>query len=114
MRITGAIEFVDAVDQVSAATLRIRLQDVSKADGSATILAEEAIHGISVPANGESVPFALEVAALDPSGIFAIEAHLDQTGSGEVTTGDFVTTEHFPVDPHVETQHITVRVRQIQ
>ena len=113
MKISGAIVFVDTVDRVSAGALRVSLQDVSKTDGSATILAEVVIGGISVSTSGESIPFALAVPALDPGGIYSIDAHLDLTGSGEITAGDFVTTEHFPVNPRIESQHVTVCIRQI-
>jgi uncharacterized lipoprotein YbaY len=114
MIVTGVIECTDVVEPVSDATLHIRLQDVSGADASAEVLADQVIRGISLSPPGESVAFAFEVPALEPRGIYAIEAHLDVTGSGEVAVGDFLTMEHFGVDPTLESQSVMVRVKQIR
>ena len=113
MLVKGVIEFPEVLQPLRGATLWIRLQDVSRADGDAQIVGEQVLRGISVSTPGEHIAFALDAPVLDPRSSYAIEAHLDIRGSGDVDVGDYRTMEHFGVDPGSSDQTLTVRVRPV-
>ncbi len=73
----------------------VRVLDVSRADASSVVVAEADLgdHPL-VPGEPFSLDFTIDVGDLDPRTVHAVTAHLDTTGSGEVTRGDWLTTEH--------------------
>ena len=76
----------------------VRLLDVSRADASAVPVAST-----SVPLTGGAetveVDFDFEATALDPRSTYTIAAHVDMSGSGDITPGDLLTTRHIDVSP---------------
>ncbi len=114
MLITGEVEFTDVDEPVRDATLRIRLQDVGRADGVDETVHEQILSSVSVSGPVDRVGFALDVPALDPRGIYAIEAHLDLDGTGAVEVGDYRTMEHFGVGPQTSGQNLVVLVRPVR
>jgi uncharacterized lipoprotein YbaY len=52
--------------------------------------------------NGAPIPFelALEGTTIDPSRSYSVQAHLDVDGDGQVSTGDYVTVQSYPVLTH--------------
>ena len=113
MLVKGVIEFPEVLQPLCGATLWVRLQEVGRADGDGQTVAEQALPGISLSTPGENLAFALVAPVLDPRGTYAIEAHLDVRGTGDVEIGDYRTMEHFGVDPGLSDQTLTVRVRPV-
>jgi uncharacterized lipoprotein YbaY len=109
MQLRGEVEFPEVASPVRGATLHVRLLDVSRADASARIVAGTVLENVSVTAAGHRIVFALEVGDLDTRSTYSLEAHLDVDGSGEVTSGDYRTMEHFDVSPAtISLQHLIV------
>lgn len=100
MRIEGEVHGLDTADRAARATVYVRIQDVSRADAASTTLAEVRLDDVAVPA-GEPlvVPFALDVdeSMLDARASYILAVHVDVTGSGDVTQGDYLTTQSVPV-----------------
>jgi uncharacterized lipoprotein YbaY len=94
--ISGQVRVAEALEP-SPCTLYVRVEDVSRVDAAAEIVAE-----ISIPidhplAAGAAVPFKLTVPDIDDQAHYAIRAHLDTTGSRRIDPGDLISMESYPV-----------------
>jgi uncharacterized lipoprotein YbaY len=111
--VRGELAFDGAPVNVAGASLRIVLNDVSRADGAAVAVGEQPIsalpHGTTSDA---SIPFELRVGPLSPRSRYALWAHVDMDRDGQVSVGDFITMESFPVIAG-DTSHLRVRVRRV-
>jgi heat shock protein HslJ/uncharacterized lipoprotein YbaY len=109
--VTGTIVFPDDVTAGPPATVHVRIEDVSRADAPATVLAEVTLEAVDVPpAAGEAVTFAIPVDTYDPRLRYAVRVHVDRDGDGRVSSGDLVSTTHVPVLTHDGGTEVTVPV----
>ena len=68
MRVDGVITCAVPIIPVAGATVRVRAQDVTRADASAVTLAEQEIRDVDMSGPGDVVPFTLELPPPDPTG----------------------------------------------
>jgi putative lipoprotein len=91
---------------------RVRLLDVSRADASSVTVAET-----SVPLMGGAesvvVDFELDAPALDLTASYTLAAHVDMSGSGDLTQGDLLTTRHIDVSPEETDQRYDVPLERV-
>lgn len=94
MRLHGTLRLPRDHALTGRQVARVRLLDVSRADAPAVAVAET-----SVELDGSSgdVDFDLEVPDLDARSTYSLSAHVDVDGSGDVTEGDLLTTQHVDV-----------------
>ena len=98
MDVRGEFVWPAAVTAMPAVTARIRVEDVSRADGRATVVGETVLTGITAAAVARGfVSFSIEVADLSPRSEYALRVHLDVDGDGAVSAGDWITTERVRV-----------------
>ena len=101
MRITGRVCTHRPTRRSAIATVYVRVLDVSRADvAAAATIAEVKIEDIRVTEGTFLVvPFALGVdeSLLEPRASYNLAAHVDLSGSGTVTAGDYVTTISIPL-----------------
>jgi putative lipoprotein len=103
MQVRGTVRVEQVRSEVRDAVTTVRLLDVSRADAASVTVAEVTVADCSLrPGAPGRIPFRLEVPELDPRATYALSAHIDTTGSGDRTVGDYVTTEHVPVPPRGE------------
>jgi uncharacterized lipoprotein YbaY len=117
MRIEGEVYAADAARRSARATAHVRLQDVSRADAAATTVAEVQLDDVAVPADKALVvPFTLDVddAQLDPRASYIVAVHIDLTGSGDVTSGDYITMQSVPAPLGADPARVEVPVRAVQ
>ncbi len=113
--IEGRVHFVDVSSSIPHATVYVRLEDVSLADAPSKVIAEELIPNISIEAEGQpSVPFSIRTPGLDERTVYTLTVHVDVGGSGEITLGDYITMESYPVSPTESFSHMQVQVRQVK
>jgi uncharacterized lipoprotein YbaY len=96
-----------------AATLRVRVADVSREDAKARVVGEVEERDIALPAGGRlsvDVPVPGDV---DPARRYAVQVHVDVDGSGRYGEGDLITTERVPVLTQGAGDSAQVRVRRI-
>lgn len=95
--VQGRVRFETGAPDFERAQLRVRLEEVSRADAGAQVLAEQIVD-ITRPA-GDSLPYTLigEV-TLEPGGAYTVRAHIDMDRTGAVTRGDFISTQSYPID----------------
>ena len=112
-QLQGEVELVTAPHPVVGGTLRIRLVDVSRADAPATVIAEVSIPNVTMQSVADRIGFILDGPDLDPAHSHALEAHLDATGSGETSVGDYRTMEHIGVSAATAGDTFSIRLRPV-
>ncbi|WP_414222682.1 YbaY family lipoprotein [Cupriavidus necator] len=110
--LTGRVRLREAIGKTGA-TLRVLLEDVSRTDAAATLVAEAAFP-IARPLDaGTELPFSLTVAQIDGRARYNVRVHVDMTGSGEITAGDRISTVAHPVLTQGNPDDVTIEAREI-
>lgn len=96
--VSGVVVVPPGEGPAEAATLTVVVEDVSRADALARVVAEQRQHQVPL-AGDQEVPFAVEVPAerVDPQARYSLRVHADMSGSGDLTDGDYISTQSFPV-----------------
>ena len=92
-------------------TVRVRLEDVSRADAPARVVAEAVVREARLAA---PVPFALRAPAVDERARYVVRAHVDVDGDGAVGLGDYVSTQSTPVLTHGAPRRVEVIARRVE
>lgn len=95
--VKGTIVFEEDVTLPAGATAEVRVEEVSRADAAATVIAREVVRDLGAGGERRAVPFSIHGAALDPRRRYTVRAHVDVDGDGEVGVGDFVSTVSYPI-----------------
>ncbi len=100
MLIHGTAIFEVGAPAFQDADLIIRLEDTSLADAPARLLAQTVLHGVSWRGDpAQTQAFTLEIPDdLTPAARYDLRMHLDTTRSGQISRGDFITTQAHPLD----------------
>lgn len=108
----GRVRLREAIGKAGA-TLRVKLEDVSRIDAAATLVAE-AVFPIARPLDaGAELPFALAVPEVDDRARYNVRAHVDLTGSGDITAGDRISTAAHPVLTQGDPDDVTIEAIEI-
>ncbi|HYJ28954.1 MAG TPA: YbaY family lipoprotein [Allosphingosinicella sp.] len=86
----------DAVP-AGAHLLRVRIEDVSRADAAAATAGEVEIALAGPLPPGATIPFEVPVGTVDPKARYSVRVHLDCHGTGEIESGDLISTQSYPV-----------------
>jgi uncharacterized lipoprotein YbaY len=111
--ISGLAIFSDAAPEVSGAVARILVEEVSRADAPASLVAQMEIPGPILRPEQGALPFSLRVEGIDPQKHYAVRIHIDVDRDGQVSRGDHISTESHPVVTYGAPTHVQVRVRRI-
>jgi uncharacterized lipoprotein YbaY len=111
--IRGELAFDGAPVDLTGASVKIRVDDVSRADAQSVPVAE---HPLPVLPRGATtaaaIPFEVHAGPLDARARYSIWAHVDMDRDGQISAGDFITMESFPVSAGTTAYH-RVRVRRV-
>lgn len=96
--VRGRIALPPDIQRERARSVVVQVQDVSRMDAPATVVAEQRIEDVVLEESGE-VPFEVEVPAglVDRRSHYAMRVHVDVSGTGDVTKGDYVSTASYEV-----------------
>ena len=106
----GSVAIDADPSQLRNARVYVRLEDVSRADTPSQIVAEQTLSGAAF---AEGAPLRFELRGSLPGGICSLRVHVDVDGDGQVSPGDYVTTESYPVTPSTAQQDLQVRVQRV-
>lgn len=106
--VRGSLE-LPAGAPATAAAVRVRVEDVSRADAGAVVVGEQVLRDVSLA----GLRFEVAVADVDPSARYTVRVHVDLTGSGTLDAGDLLTTQHVPVLTGGAPDTVTVPVTRI-
>jgi uncharacterized lipoprotein YbaY len=112
--VRGEVVLGGEVRSFSGATVYVRLEDVSRADAAATVIAEQVLRRV-VHRQGRRATLAFELhgPAPDEQATYAVRVHVDVDGDGRVSPGDYISVESHPVLTFGYPRQIEVRVREI-
>ena len=113
--IRGEITFDSAVRPFTGATLYVHLENITDADIASTSVAIYVEREVSFdPRAAKPLTFAIAGKAPDPGASYVVRAHIDLDDDGEVSRGDFVSTQSYPVITFGHPTEITLVVRQVK
>lgn len=113
--VTGEIVFGEDAQSFSGGTLYVRLEDVSLADAPSKLIAEQILTDISYEIGSETkLEFALKDELPDDSARYNVCAFIDLDGDRQVSQGDYISTQSYPVLTFGYPNHILVRVRKVE
>lgn len=99
----------------SDAQMRIMVEDVSRLNAASTRIAEQVIDGVSYdPSGGVPLQFSVEGVVPNDRANYTVRVHVDVDRDGNVSRGDFITMESYPVLTRGHPERVTVRVREVQ
>jgi uncharacterized lipoprotein YbaY len=112
--VDGEIRLPDDAGAFHGATVRVTLVDVTRADAPSRTVTEETIRDVTHGGGpGGVVPFRLQVQSVDARARYAVRAHVDVDGNGQVSRGDYISTESHPVLTFDYPSRVTIRVRSV-
>jgi putative lipoprotein len=91
----------------------VRVEDTSRADAAATVVAEAALPLTRPLPAGGRLPFRLTVPAVDDHARYGVRVHVNRSGAGVLSAGDRITTRAYPVLTHGAPDHVEVDVVEI-
>jgi uncharacterized lipoprotein YbaY len=94
------------------ARLHIAIEDVSLADAPARPVAVADFP--AAPADATMGPFELDASLAPGARHYALRVHLDQSGDGRVTPGDFVNPARHSVSPGAPEREFDVALTQVR
>lgn len=110
----GDVRLGPESDSFSDAVLRVYLEDVSRADAAASVVAEFVVTGVEHTAGDPSSwPFEIQLETVDPRIHYALRAHVDRQSNGRVEIGDCVSTQSYPVLTFGAADRATLEARQV-
>jgi uncharacterized lipoprotein YbaY len=99
-RVSGEIRFPRLKRPLHQAVVKILVNDVTRADARAKTMARAEAGPCSAEAGEDyRIPFTIEVddGEIDPGARYVLAAHADLDADGEVSQGDYVTIQSYPV-----------------
>ncbi len=106
----GTILFESSVRPFSGANVYVRLEDVTRVDAPAIVIAEQVLQSIRVGRDVRELGFAIHGDELEPHVHYVVRVHVDVDNDGTVGVGDYVSTESHPVTLSTCSEEITIPV----
>lgn len=78
------------IDPAGTRRVHVVVEDISRADGRATVLYETEVDSPPVRSDGSLDPIRVDLPDLPPAVEPAIRVHVDEGATGAMTTGDFI------------------------
>jgi uncharacterized lipoprotein YbaY len=111
----GQIVFDDDAPAFSGATLYVTLEDVTYADSEATTIGRLVKKDVAHDPNaGDPLTFEITCEVPDDSARYNVRAHIDVDGSGQISRGDYVNTQSYPVITRGHPSDVSMRVSRIK
>lgn len=114
MRVWGEVRFPVLRRPLRDAAVRVRVDDVTRADVPANTIASSMAGPVSAEAGTvPRVSYAIEVPQVDPKASYAVTALADLDGDGQISRGDYATRQRYPVLTRGFPDHVDVEVVEI-
>jgi hypothetical protein len=98
----------------SHATVYVRLEDVSRVDAPSTTVDEHVLTSVS-HRQGDEDRLSVDLSAPAASGreSYGVRVHVDVDGDGQVSRGDLISVESYPVLTFGHPDVVEVRLREV-
>jgi hypothetical protein len=108
------IQGLEGVEDLEDAEVRIRIEDVSQADAPARTITERVVRGdVLMPGEPLHASLGVPEAQFDPRAHYSVRVHVDTTGAGRVTPGDYVSTGSHPVLTFGRGARVVIPLRRV-
>lgn len=111
--VQGIILFDGDGEPVSDATVYVHLEDVSRADAAARVVAAQVIRGVHAGGAIRQMEFAIYGEELEPRTHYGVRVHVDVDNDGAVSAGDYVSTASHPVTADLVPVILTIPVHLV-
>lgn len=112
--VSGKILLDEWRGEPGPATVYVRVQDTSRIDAPARIVAEDRLREITLDRLREDgIEFRMVVRELEPRTRYEVSVLVDLDGDGRISGGDYVSTSAYPVLTRGFPSYVEVHVRPI-
>jgi uncharacterized lipoprotein YbaY len=112
--VKGEITFETDIQPFSGATIYIRLEDITFTDAASKVIAEYVEQNVSFnPKTNNIIPFTIVGQAPDLQANYVVSVHIDIDKDGEVSSGDFLNTQSYPVITYGYPNQVSIIVHQV-
>jgi uncharacterized lipoprotein YbaY len=112
--ISGTIQFEDVRQPAQDVTVYVRVEEASRLDAPASRIAEVALRGVHVFPGSPAIPFTVRDVFSVPSGRYVVRVHVDVDGDGQVSRGDYVSVQSYPVLTGAAADIVAIVVREVR
>lgn len=113
--VTGKITFEEGAPSFTGATVYVRLENITVADAASEVIGDYVERDVAFdPKTDRDLSFAIAGEAANPRDSYSVRVHIDVDGDGEVSVGDFISTQTYPVITFGHPRQISVLVRQVK
>ena len=113
--VKGKITFEDETQPFTGATIYVRLENITDADTTAQVVADYVQRDVAFdPKTASEFSFSIAGDPPDPRASYAVRVHVDIDGDGEVSKGDFISMQSYPVITFGYPREVSIFVRQVK
>ena len=112
--ISGTIQFEDVRRPATDVTVYVRVEETSRLDAPASRIAEVVLRGVHLFPGSPPIPFTVHDVFFDPSEHYVVQVHADVDGDGQVTRGDYVSVQSYPVLTSAHAGGVAIAVREVR
>ena len=113
--VKGKITFEEAAPPFTGATMYVRLENITAADIASEAVADYVKRDVAFdPKTSSELPFAITCNPPDPRASYAVKVHIDVDRDGEVSQGDFISMQSYPVITFGHPREVSILVRQVK
>lgn len=111
---SGEVVFGEGDDPFAGATAYIRVEEVSRADAPSQTVAEQVVRDVSHREGAvERLPFEMRGIPVIEQAHYTVSVHLDVDRDGQVSRGDYLTMESYPVLTFGYPRQVIIRPRKL-
>jgi uncharacterized lipoprotein YbaY len=112
--VTGEISIPADAALPAEAVAYVRLLDTTLADAPSITVAEVQLMGVALQIKqGKSINFVLVGEKPNLHASYTVSVHIDTDNSGQISIGDYITMQAYPVLTYGHPHHVVVEVKQV-
>lgn len=112
--ISGTIQFQHVRQPAHDVTVYVRVEEISRLDAPAFRVAEVVLRGVHIFAGSPPIPFTMRDVRPEPRGRYIVRVHADVDGDGQVSRGDYVSVQSYPVLTSAKPDIVAIVVREVR
>jgi hypothetical protein len=113
--VKGNVTFEKAARPFTGATMHVRLERITGADIASETVGAYVKRGIAFdPSTSDDLSFTIAGSRADPRASYVVRVHIDIDGDGEVSKGDFISMQSYPVITFGHPTEVSILVRQVK
>lgn len=113
--VKGEIRFEGEVPSFSDATMYVYLENITATDMASELVATYVERDVAFgPKAAKGLVFSIAAKALNSRASYAVRVHIDIDGDGQVSKGDFISMQSYPVITFDYPKEVSIVVREVR